>query len=89
MKDYTMVLKYADTALGRILTNHGLTIDEALDLLDIDMDKYAAEQGWDGWDYEQLSLEQEEEKKDYTDSETGMAGALLGAVLNRDEEKAS
>ena len=64
MKDYTMVLKYADTVLGRILTNHALTIDEALDLLDIDMDKYAAEQGWEGWDYEQLSLELEEEKND-------------------------
>lgn len=88
MKDYTMVLKYADTVMGRILTNHGLTIDEALNLLDIDMDKYAAEQGWEGWDYEQLSLELEEEKKDYTDSETGMAGALLGTVLSRDEEKA-
>lgn len=73
MKDYTMVLKYADTVLGRILTNHGLTIDEALNLLDIDMDKYAEEQGWEGWDYEQLSLELEEEKKDYTDYETGMA----------------
>ena len=66
MKDYIMVLKYDDAVLGRILTNpnHALTIDEALDLLDIDMDKYAAEQGWDGWDYEQLSLEMEEEKKD-------------------------
>lgn len=87
MKDYTMVLKYADTVLGRILTNHALTIDGALDLLDIDMDKYAAEQGWEGWDYEQLSLEMEEEKKDYTDYETGMASALLGAVLSRDEAK--
>lgn len=86
MKDYTMVLKYADTVLGRILTNHGLTIDEALNLLDIDMDKYAAEQGWEGWDYEQLSLELEEEKKDYTDYETDMAG-MLGTVLSRDEEK--
>lgn len=64
MKDYTMILKYADTVLGRILTNHGLTIDEALNLLDIDMDKYAEEQGWEGWDYEQLSLELEEEKND-------------------------
>ena len=82
-----MILKYADTVLGRILTNHALTIDEALDLLDIDMDKYAAEQGWEGWDYEQLGLEMEEEKKDYTDYETGMASALLGAVLSRDEEK--
>lgn len=87
MKDYTMILKYADTVLGRILTNHGLTIDEAINLLDIDMDKYAEEQGWEGWDYEQLSLELEEEKKDYTDYETGMASALLGAVLSRDEEK--
>lgn len=64
MKDYMMVIKYADAVLGRIITNRGLTIDEALDILDIDMDKYAAEQGWDGWDYEQLSLELEEEKND-------------------------
>lgn len=69
MKDYTMVLKYADTVLGRILTNHGLTIDEALNLLDIDMDKYAAQQGWEGWDYEQLSLELEEDKNDHTEQE--------------------
>lgn len=66
MEDYMMVLKYADTVLGRLLTNgnYGLTIDEALYLLGIDMDKYAAEQGWDGWDYELLSLELEEDKKD-------------------------
>ena len=66
MEDYIMVLKYADAVLGRILTNPncGLTIDEALYMLDIDMDKYAAEQGWEGWDYEQLSLELAEKKND-------------------------
>ena len=66
MNTYTMVLKYADAVLGRILTNPncGLTIDEALYMLDIDMDKYAAEQGWDGWDYGRLSLELEEEEND-------------------------
>lgn len=66
MEDYMMVLKYADTVLGRILTNgnYGLTIDDALDLLDIDMNKYAAAQGWDGWDYEQLRLDLEEEEND-------------------------
>lgn len=69
MNTYTMILKYDGTTLGRILTNHGLTIEEALDLLGIDMDKYAAEQGWDGWDYEQLSLELEEDKNDHTEQE--------------------
>lgn len=38
--------------------------DEALNILDIDMDKYALEQGWDEWDYGQLSLELEGEEND-------------------------
>ena len=81
MKVYTMVLKYDDAVLGRILTNHGLTIDEALNLLDIDMDKYAEEQGWEGWDYERLSFELEEDKKvAYTDYETYMASEKARVV---------
>lgn len=89
MKDYTMVLKYADTVLGRILTNHGLTIDEALNLLDIDMDKYAAEQGWEGWDYEQLSLELEEDKNDHTEQEGRITLADIEEELKKriDEAK--
>lgn len=40
--------------LGTILTNHGMSIDDALDLCGIDMDEIADEAGWDGWDYDNL-----------------------------------
>lgn len=42
--------------LGGILSNQSYTIDYALDLLDVDMDKFAEHQGWDGWNYEALKL---------------------------------
>lgn len=42
--------------LGGILTNHSMSVDDALDLLDIDMDAFAEEQGWDDWNYEALDF---------------------------------
>lgn len=42
--------------LGKIFSNHSISIDEALDLLDIDMDDVAIDNGWDGWNYEALKL---------------------------------
>lgn len=54
------LLVYADDAvfeiIGGILTNHSMSVDDAIDLLDIDMDAWAAERGWDGWDWEALEL---------------------------------
>lgn len=53
------LLVYADECtfeiIGGILTD-GIMVDEALDLLDIDMDDYAEERHWDGWDYDALDI---------------------------------
>lgn len=61
MKDDRITLVYEENEerieLGKILTNHNMSVDEALDLLDIDMDAFAQEQGWDDWNYEALKLE--------------------------------
>ncbi|GEM_PF-5130176 len=52
-----MNLYYGDIFMGYILTNHSMSIEDALAALEIDMDDYAAEQGWDNWEYEPLRLE--------------------------------
>lgn len=51
-----LVIKYEDEVLGMVETNHGMSVWEALDLLGIDMDEYAADQGWNGWDTDQISM---------------------------------
>lgn len=63
MKDsnaVTDLLVYAEydvfEIFGGILANHSLNVDDALYLLDVDMDAFAEEQGWDGWNYEALDL---------------------------------
>lgn len=48
--------------LGEVLTNNLTTIDDVLNFLEIDMDKFAAEHGWDGWNYEALELVEENAK---------------------------
>lgn len=54
------LLVYADDytfeIVGGNLTNHSISVDDALDLLGVDMDAWAAEQGFDGWDWEALHL---------------------------------
>lgn len=52
-----MKLYYDDILLGNILTNHSMSIDDALESLEIDMDEYAREQGWDGWEWESLRMD--------------------------------
>lgn len=52
-----MKLLYDQIVLGEILTNKSMSIEDAIELLEIDMDLYAQEQGWDNWDYECLSIE--------------------------------
>lgn len=41
--------------VNEIITNHSMSIDDALE--NVDMDAFADEQGWDGWDYEALEME--------------------------------
>ena len=43
--------------ITEVITNHSMSIDDALDLAGIDMDKWAEDQGWDDWDYEALEME--------------------------------
>lgn len=45
--------------LGEMLTNQSLTIDEAMEFMDIDMDKVVSDNGWDGWNFEALELVEE------------------------------
>lgn len=60
MIDNTLTLIYEENGekieLGRIFTNHSISIDEALDLLDIDMNEIANGLGWDDWNVEALKL---------------------------------
>lgn len=51
-----VTLKYGEITLGTIATNHGMDVMEALDLLGIDMDEYAAAEGWDGWEFGELEM---------------------------------
>ena len=41
--------------------NMSLTIDQALDLVGVDMDEYAAERAWDGYDWDSLNIRIKEE----------------------------
>lgn len=54
-----MLLVYADDysfeIIGGILGGH-MDVDSAIDILGVDMDAWAAEQGFDGWDWEALHL---------------------------------
>ena len=55
-----MLLVYADNnifeIIGGILANHSMSIDNAVDLLDLDMDTWATSHGLENWDYDFLHL---------------------------------
>ena len=42
--------------IAEIMTNHSVTIWEALEIAGVDMDQYADVCGWDGWDPEALEV---------------------------------
>lgn len=52
-----MKLYYENILLGEVLTNHSMTVDEALEFVGVDMDEYAKEHDWDDWDWEKLRME--------------------------------
>ena len=56
-----MKLYYNDNGekilITEVITNHSMSVDDALNLSRIDMDKWADEQGWDGWDPGALEME--------------------------------
>ena len=42
--------------ITEVLTNHSMSIDDILQLADIDMDAWADDKGWEGWDYDCLQM---------------------------------
>ena len=52
-----MKLFYEDLLIGEVVNNHSMSIEDILELLEIDMNEIAEENGWDDWDYEKLRLE--------------------------------
>lgn len=42
--------------LGEILTNQSLSVEDALDILEINMEEYTKEQGWDDYDPNALEI---------------------------------
>lgn len=62
-----MLLVYVENkeikVLGDIMTNHSMSVEDAIDLLNINMDDIAEENEWDGWNPEALHLMEEMEVK--------------------------
>lgn len=58
--DGNMFLVYAEGGefeiLGGLFSNHSMTVDEALEVMGIDMDDLVEGLGWDGWDPDALHL---------------------------------
>ena len=44
--------------IAKIMTNRSMSAWEALEAANIDMDEFATERGWDGWDPLALELEE-------------------------------
>ena len=42
--------------IGEFSGNVALTVDQALELCNIDMEEYAEAQGWDGYDWNSLQI---------------------------------
>lgn len=47
---------YGDIFVGDILTNHSLTVDQALDLIDFNPDKFMSDNDFDDIDYSKFKL---------------------------------
>ena len=52
-----MKVFYEDILVGEVLTNRSLTVDEALELIGFDEEKFIADNGFDGIDYNDFRLE--------------------------------
>lgn len=45
-----------EIVVGEFSGNMSYTVDQALDIAGVDMDKFAEENGWDGWDWNCLDF---------------------------------
>ncbi|MFU1796954.1 hypothetical protein ACM1RC_24035 [Paenibacillus azoreducens] len=48
---------YEDILVGEVVTNQSLTVDQALELIGFDEEKFISEQGFDGIDYNDFKLQ--------------------------------
>lgn len=51
-----MKVMYGEVIVGEVMTNRSLTVDEALELIDFDEQKFLDERGWDAVDYNEFEL---------------------------------
>lgn len=42
-------LYHDDVYICEVLTNHSMSVEDVLNLMEIDMNAFAAKQGWDDW----------------------------------------
>ncbi|MBU8855294.1 hypothetical protein [Bacillus safensis] len=50
-----MKIYYEDLLVGEVLTNQYLTIDQALELIEFDEEKFISEHGFDDIDYNEFT----------------------------------
>lgn len=48
---------YEDVLVGEVLTNHSMSVDEALALIGFNEEEFLTEQGWDAIDYNEFRIE--------------------------------
>lgn len=64
-----------------VTTNHPMSVDDMLSHCNINMDDWANEQGWDGWDYGALEISNTPSIKELRVS-TDMTQTEFGEYLN-------
>ena len=52
--DGNVILLYETTVVCTLLTNKPHTVDEILEICDVNMDSFAADRGWESWNPEEL-----------------------------------
>src|SRR5690625_3878376 len=55
-------IMYEDVLVGEVTTNQSLTVEEALNLIDFNVQEFLDEQGWDDIDYNEFKLVYEDEQ---------------------------
>ncbi|MEK4466438.1 hypothetical protein MHB56_29905 [Paenibacillus sp. FSL H8-0315] len=52
-----MKVYYEDILVGEIITNHSMTVDQALELINFNEEAFLSEQGWDELDFNDFRLD--------------------------------
>ncbi|MFD1176853.1 hypothetical protein ACFQ3W_11155 [Paenibacillus puldeungensis] len=52
-----MKVFYEDILVGEVITNRSMTVDEALELIGFDEEKFIADNGFDDIDYNEFKME--------------------------------